>query len=68
MTDLTVAEWDHKSGRYIMTTGRRISLPAGTKIKAGKVLPQQQRLAAGQARNKAMKAGRLEKAWRAKSK
>ena len=46
-------------------TGRRIALPAGTKIEAGKVKPKRPGYMAGV---KAKKAARLEKAWREKAK
>lgn len=46
-------------------TGRRITLPAGTKIEAGKVTPKANTY---RAKVKRGKASRLVKAWRAKSK
>ena len=46
-------------------TGIRVTLPAGTKIEAGKVKPNRSGYMAGV---KAKKAARLEKAWRAKAK
>jgi hypothetical protein len=41
---------------------------SGITIKGGKVKSNPPRMAAGQKRNKAMKAAREEKAWKAKSK
>jgi hypothetical protein len=64
MTEKTYAEWDHKEGRYIMTTGVKVQLPKSTKVEDGKISKKPGLMAGAKRR----KAERLVKAWRRRSK